>query len=215
VDKAQSQSKMAPIFLGGSFRLHVATPAVILLLILPAFASGTGQDLPWARITAAPSLDRRDYDIANSRLYGYTSVGMDGTSTRWSAKMCGDLAPTMRIETFQNTVFGLCWAVSTVNFLGLFATTASVDYITACSGRIAIGTSTTGTVPPWGIVYLTPYIPTYPRPAQRWLRHASKTRLETLTSMQPLYRQLPLRPAPPAHRGHREEVAMGYRPVRL
>lgn len=59
---------------------------VILRLFLPVLVSGTGQDLPWARITAAPaaatqSLDRRDYDTANSRLYGYTSVGMDGTKT--------------------------------------------------------------------------------------------------------------------------------------
>jgi hypothetical protein len=59
-----------------------------------------------------------------------------------SAKICDDLAPTFLIETFQNTVFGLCWAVSTVN-LDLYATTVSEDYITACSGRIAIGTSTT------------------------------------------------------------------------
>lgn len=57
--------------------------------------------------------------------------------------MCEDIAPTMLIETFQNTVFGLCWAVSTVNLLDLYATTASADYITACSGQIAIGTSTT------------------------------------------------------------------------
>lgn len=58
-----------------------------LLLFLPAFVSSTSQDLPWALITAAPaaatkSLDRRDYDTANSHLYGYTSVGMDGTKTK-------------------------------------------------------------------------------------------------------------------------------------
>jgi hypothetical protein len=59
---------------------------MILLLFLPVSVSGTGQDLPETRITTAPaagtqSFDRRDYDTANSHLYGYTSVGMDGTKT--------------------------------------------------------------------------------------------------------------------------------------
>ena len=60
--------------------------AMILLLFLPVSVSGIGQDLQGARITAAPaaatqSFDRRDYDTANSHLYGYTSVGMEGTKT--------------------------------------------------------------------------------------------------------------------------------------
>ncbi|KAE9368004.1 hypothetical protein N431DRAFT_471380 [Stipitochalara longipes BDJ] len=135
-----------------TFKMGEAKSAMIALLFLAVveFALSNAQDVPWAQITAAPGtaaqyLDRRDYsyDTANSHLYGYTSVGMDGTRTQWSAKSCDDIAPTMVIETFQNTVFGGCWAVSTADVLGLYATTASADFITGCSGQIAIGTSTT------------------------------------------------------------------------
>jgi hypothetical protein len=61
----------------------------LLFLALVEFAISNAQDVPWAQITAAPGttaqyLDRRDYsyDTANSHLYGYTSVGMDGTRTQ-------------------------------------------------------------------------------------------------------------------------------------
>lgn len=125
--------------------------AVIALpfLALIEGAISNAQDVPWAQITPAPGpiaryLERRDfsYDTANPHLYGYTSVGMDGTQTQWSAQSCDNLAPTMVIETFQNTVFGGCWAVSTATVLG-YATTASADFITSCTGQIAFGTSTT------------------------------------------------------------------------
>lgn len=61
----------------------------LAFLALIEVAISNAQDVPWAQITPAPGpmakyVDRRDfsYDTANPQLYGYTSVGMDGTQTQ-------------------------------------------------------------------------------------------------------------------------------------
>ncbi len=61
----------------------------LLFLSLIEGAISNAQDIPWAQITPAPGpiaryVDRRDYsyDTENPYLYGYTSVGMDGTQTQ-------------------------------------------------------------------------------------------------------------------------------------
>lgn len=61
----------------------------LLLLALFKHVISDVQDVSGPQITAAPGtttqhLDRRDfsYDTANSHLYGYISVGMDGTRTQ-------------------------------------------------------------------------------------------------------------------------------------
>ena len=66
-----------------------STVKALLFLSLVEVAISNAQHVPWAQITTAPSstaryVDRRDYsyDTANPHLYGYTSVGMDGTQTR-------------------------------------------------------------------------------------------------------------------------------------
>jgi hypothetical protein len=71
--------------------LRKAKYAVVALpfLALIEAAISNAEEVPWAQITAAPDpnaryVDRRDYsyDTANPHLYGYTSVGMDGTQTQ-------------------------------------------------------------------------------------------------------------------------------------
>lgn len=142
--------------------MRVVTFALIAVLFLAKAVISDDPSVSWPQITPAPSaprqyLDQRGYDTLSSNLYGYTSVGMNGTRTRWSAKSCDTLAPTMRIETIQDTVFGGCWAVSTTTVLEILVATASADFITGCSGQIAIGTSTTWNCSPLGCVFNTIY----------------------------------------------------------
>lgn len=144
----QRQARTPHIISDKLFKMGVANFALIAVISLVGFVISDDQRVPWAQITPAPSvppqhLHQRGYDTSNPYLYGYTSVGMNGTRTIWSAKSCNKIAPTMFVETIQDTVFGGCWAVGTTTILELWAVTASADFITACSGHMAIGTSTT------------------------------------------------------------------------
>lgn len=64
----------------------VANFALIAVISLVGFVISDDQRVPWAQITPAPSvppqhLHQRGYDTSNPYLYGYTSVGMNGTRT--------------------------------------------------------------------------------------------------------------------------------------